>query len=244
MVRVGAKRERPCMVVLHVALRAAALPSTEGLRQGDEWGSPSVSPRERFLWKTSATAEVYAKAVIRSVHAYWHLLGGVRYAIPDALTLVSAVWQDVNIATLAAKTAAPEGGSAEGASSLAYPSASTTMPGILCSKQKHRQRGSTTQRRSGVLRCAVRLSRSVYGDAGAVHILRAACACVTQTTVAVPLSQMIADDGAATAVTDASKNSPQRTRRGRAEEDVGDFMEQTCHAAVRVARVEHVLLSR
>ncbi|CAJ1017966.1 conserved hypothetical protein [Leishmania braziliensis MHOM/BR/75/M2904] len=245
MVRVGAKRERPCMLVLHVALRAAALPRMEGPQRMEKGAGASASPRELFIWKTSATAEVYATAVMRSMRAYWQLIGGVRYAGPDALTLASAVWQGIDSSTPGPEAAARGAGSAEGASSPSPPPTSATKTGAIRSRQlpQRRQRISATQRRTGVLRCAVHLSRSVYGDAGAVHVLRAACACVTQTKVAVPLSQLAVDDGAATVV-DASKAGAQKRRSGRAEVDVGDVMEQVCHAAVHVARVEHVLPAR
>ncbi|CAG9569644.1 conserved hypothetical protein [Leishmania major strain Friedlin] len=247
MVRVGAKRERPCILVLHVALRAAAGPAREGPQRGREEGtSLSTSPRERFIWKTSATAEVYAKAVLRSIRAYWQLLGGVRYAGSDALTLVSAVWQDIDDAALGATAAARAGGSVEGASQSASPLASNIITGAKRSKQQQprQQRMRASRRRSGVLRCAVNLSRSVYGDAGAAHVLRASCACVTEATVAVPVSQLVADDGAATVAADASKDDGRKRRRGRTEEDVEDVMQQTCHAAVHVTRVENVLPSR
>ncbi|TPP42898.1 hypothetical protein CGC20_8315 [Leishmania donovani] len=118
MVRVGAKRERPCILVLHVALRAAQQPAREGPQRG-----------QRFIWKTSATAEVYAKAVLRSIRAYWQLLGGVRYAGSDALTLISAVWQDIDDAALGATAAAQAGGIVEGDSPSASPLASTITTG-------------------------------------------------------------------------------------------------------------------
>ncbi|CBZ24189.1 conserved hypothetical protein [Leishmania mexicana MHOM/GT/2001/U1103] len=240
MVRVGAKRERPCILVLHVALRAAAWPEREGRQRGREGGSLSTSPQERFIWKTSATAEVYAKAVLRSIRAYWQLLGGVRYAGSNALTLVSAVWQDIDSAAVGETAAARAGGDAEGTSPSAVPLTSTITTAAMRSK---RQRMSATRRRSGVLRCAVHLSRSVYGDAGAAHLLRASCACVTEATAAVPVSQLLADDGAATVAAGASTDDGRKRRRGRTEEDVGDMMQQTCHAAVHVARVENVLPS-
>ncbi|TPP41908.1 hypothetical protein CGC21_18375 [Leishmania donovani] len=186
MVRVGAKRERPCILVLHVALRAAQQPAREGPQRGREGGtSLSTSPRERFIWKTSATAEVYAKAVLRSIRAYWQLLGGVRYAGSDALTLISAVWQDIDDAALGATAAAQAGG-----------------------------------------------------------IVEASCACVTEATVEVPVSQLVADDGSATVAADASNDDRRKRRRRRTEEDVEDVMPQTCHAAVHVTRVENVLPSR
>ncbi|AYU76477.1 hypothetical protein conserved [Leishmania donovani] len=248
MVRVGAKRERPCILVLHVALRAAQQPAREGPQRGREGGtSLSTSPRERFIWKTSATAEVYAKAVLRSIRAYWQLLGGVRYAGSDALTLISAVWQDIDDAALGATAAAQAGGIVEGDSPSASPLASTITTGVKRSKQqqqRRRQRMRATRRRSGVLRCAVHLSRSVYGDAGAAHVLRASCACVTEATVEVPVSQLVADDGSATVAADASNDDRRKRRRRRTEEDVEDVMPQTCHAAVHVTRVENVLPSR
>ncbi|KAG5485468.1 hypothetical protein LSCM1_07552 [Leishmania martiniquensis] len=245
MVRVGAKRERPCMLVLHVSLRVTAVLAAKGPEETYEGVGPSASLRGSLMWRTPDTATVYAKAVVHSVRAYWQLLGGVRYAGSDALTLVSAVWSGIDAAAPEAKMVAQAGECAGDASQLVYPSTSTNLPAAMRSKQQRQVRGSATQRRSGVLRCAVRLARSVYGDAGAVYLLRAACACVTQATVAMPVSLMVDNDGGAPAVTDASKNSAQRKRRGRAEDDdVGDAIEQACHAAVRVVRVEHVLPSR
>ncbi|GET86284.1 hypothetical protein, conserved [Leishmania tarentolae] len=248
MVRVGAKRERPCLLILHIALRAAVPPKREGHTQhGHEGAGPSAPPREQLIWKTSATAEAYAKAVVHSIRAYWQLLGGVRYAGPDALTLVSAVWQDIDKAPLEGAAAARAGGSADGVSQPTSPLTSTIASRDMRPKQsqQRQQRMSATRRRSGVLRCAVHLSRSLYGDAGAVNLLRASCACVTEATVAVPMSQLVDDDhGAETAAADASGDNKRKRRRGRTEEDVGDVREQTCHAAVQVARVENVLPSR
>ncbi|KAG5510538.1 hypothetical protein JKF63_06835 [Porcisia hertigi] len=250
MVRIGAKRERPCALILHVALRAAALPAAEISQCGRDGDRTSSTSRpERFIWKTPATAEVYADAVMRTMREYWQLLGGVRYAVSDALTLTSAIWEDTKSSASGAKAAAAAAAarteaSDEGDSPSASPPTSVRPIGVMRGKNQElrRQRVSLTERRSGVLRCVVHLSRSVYGDAGAVNLLRAACACVLQTTVTVPVAQLVFDDSAAT--TTASQDRARSQRRGRTEEVVGDVMKQTCHAAVRVARVEHVLPSR
>lgn len=230
MVRVGAKRERPCVVVLHAALRAAATPAPLA-RQSQQAGasaSPLPPSPERYVWKSRHTAELYASAVLARVRAWWEMLGGLRYGLPDAVRLSSCVW--------------------DGDASTRPTTTTSTTPAVAeVSRQakkeaaragKRARRVSATQRRSGVLRCAVQLSRSLYGDAAALHIFRAACACVTEVHVSLPLTRLAAVEG------NAEEKDGAERRRQRLEERGGSRLEQDCHAAVRVARVEHVVSSR
>lgn len=230
MVRVGAKRERPCMVVFHVALRAAALPSADketASQQRADSGAVSAVPK-RYIWKSRRTADVYASAVLSRVRAWWETLGGVRYGLPDAVRLASAVWD----------------GEAEGDRGIttAAPAAAAKHPQKQSDSERRGRRVSATQRRSGVLRCVVQLSRSLYGDAAALHIFRAACACVTEVHVSLPILLTRSVDAFMETAAESSDEDLKR-RRQRIEEG-GPRMEQDCHAAVRVVRVEHVVSSR
>ncbi|KPA77513.1 hypothetical protein ABB37_06898 [Leptomonas pyrrhocoris] len=250
MVRAGAKRERPCMVLLHVALRSAATQAAtaaaDGQTQHQQRGagptSSSAASPERYVWKSRRTAEAYAGAVLRCVRAQWAMVGGVRYDLPDAAHLESATWD--GDATLPAAATGGEG--AESGKDTARTSrkaeAGRGKKQHLCTRDR---RMRVTQRRSGVLRCAVQLSRSLYGDAAALHIFRAACACVTAVDVSLPLSALVSDDNNTAAVAAAAEEEEGRpVRRRRLIEDGDARMEQVCHAAVRVARVEHVVSSR
>ncbi|KPI86301.1 hypothetical protein ABL78_4648 [Leptomonas seymouri] len=230
MVRVGAKRERPCMVLLHVALRSAAIPAAEGQprpKPGAGVTPPPAASPERYVWKSRLTAELYASAVLSRVRAWWEMLGGVRYGLPDSVRLASAVWDD-------------EAGRERNAQSTIR-AARAGAVGAASAKQPGR-RGRATQRRSGVLRCVARLSRALAGDAAALHVFRAACACVTEVHVSLPRSSIAPGAVTADVVDEVEADGPRR-RRQRVE-DSGPRMEQGCHAAVRVARVEHVVTSR
>lgn len=238
MVRVGAKRERPCVVLLHVALRAAAASGTQRQQQQQHAGatgaaaSPTAAP-ECCVWKSRRTAEIYASAALSRVRAWWEMLGGVRYGLPDAVRLTSCVW--------AGKQEAPVSrGGAAGAAAVASKPLTTQSKKEAAAAGKRQRRASATARRSGVLRCAVQLSRSLYGDAAALHIFRAACACVTEVHVSMPMSRLSAKEGEDAV---SVKEVKAKSRRQRTE-DGGPRMEQGCHAAVRVARVEHVVSSR
>lgn len=248
MVRVGAKRERPCMAVLHIAIRSSPLPpppmtndpKNDARRQAEQCLSPrqptaAPSPSERLLCKSQTAATLYANAVLGRLRGWWELLGGVRYGLPDAVRLASAVWDDA--------VAAAPASSVESVGSTSAAAVDASPKAARAGKTRGRSASvSATPRRSGVLRCVVQLSRSLYGDAAALHIFRAACACVTEVQVSVPVS-LLSDEGEKSEAEAQDVGKGQRRRQRRLESDVQLF-EQPCHVAVRVARVEHVASSR
>jgi hypothetical protein len=225
------------MVVLHVALRSAAVPAVnnEHTKPPQRHGSSEVVLPGRFLWKSRYSAETYASAVLSRVRAWWAMLGGVRCGLPDAVRLASAVWDGDSTVkeNETTKTSPSDAPSVTGGADA--------RPGKQHRADKRARRLSATQRRSGLLRCVVQLSRSLYGDAAALHVFRAACTCVTEVRVSLPLSRLSPADNLAER--EGEKEGRRKRRRQLAEED-GPRVEQDCLAAVRVARVEHVVSSR